>query len=183
MFDTFRQDLRLWVVPGQVADEAALTPRTVLRLFWQHMPVRATALFRLACWFKHHRVPLFPGVLQRLIYSRYGLEIPSGAGIGGGLYVAHPIGTVIMPRRIGNNCSIIASVTIGMRNEWAFPEIGDNVTIGAGARVLGGICVGSDVTIGANAVVIHDVPDGATVVGVPGRVLKIYGQPMEEAHG
>jgi serine O-acetyltransferase len=180
MFETLRQDLCRWVVPGQVADEATLTPLTVLRLFWQHMPVRATALFRLACWFKHRRIPFFPGFLQRLNYLLFGLEIPSGADIGGGLYIAHPIGTVIMPKRIGRNCSIIASVTIGMRNEWAFPEIGDNVTIGAGARVLGGIRVGNDVTIGANAVVIRDVPDGATVVGVPGQVIKIYGQPVKE---
>lgn len=178
MFETFRQDLRCWVVPGQVADDAALTSFTVLRLFWQYMPVRAIALFRLACWFKQHRLPLFPGLLQRFIYRWYGLEIPSGADIGGGLYIAHPIGTVIMPKRIGRNCSVIAAVTIGMRNEWTFPEIGDNVFIGAGARVLGGIRIGNDVTIGANAVVIHDVPDGATVVGIPARVIRIYGEPV-----
>ncbi len=178
MFDTFRQDLSRWVSPGQVVDDAALTPFTVLRLFWQHMPVRAIAFFRLACWFKQRRLPLFPGLLQRFIYRRYGLEIPSGADVGGGLYIAHPIGTVIMPKRIGRNCSVIAAVTIGMRSEWAFPEIGDNVFVGAGARVLGGICIGNDVTIGANAVVVHDVPDGATVVGVPARVIKIYGEPV-----
>ena len=125
-------------------------------------------------------VPFFPGFLQRLIYRRYGLEIPSGADIGGGLYIAHPVGTVIMPGRIGRNCSIIASVTIGLRNEWAFPDIGDNVFIGAGARVLGGIRVGDDVSVGANAVVIHDLPDGATVVGIPARVIRIYGNQIDE---
>jgi serine O-acetyltransferase len=178
MFDTFRQDLLRWVVPGQVAEPSALTLGMALRLFWQHMPVRATALFRLACWFKQRRIPFFPGFLQRLNYFLFGLEIPSGADVGGGLYIAHPIGTVIMPRRIGRNCSVIASATIGLRDEWAFPDIGDNVFIGAGARVLGGIRIGNDVTIGANAVVIHDVPDGATVVGIPARVIKIYGRPV-----
>ena len=183
MFDTLRQDLRRWVVPGQVAEASALTPHSVLCLFWRYMPVRATALFRLACWFKHRRIPFFPGFLQRQLYKRYGLEIPSGTDIGGGLYIAHPIGTVIMARRIGRNCSIIAAVTVGMRNEWAFPEIGDNVFLGAGARVLGGIRIGDDVTIGANAVVIEDVPDGGTVVGVPARLIKVYGEPVARNGG
>lgn len=66
---------------------------------------------------------------------------------------------------------MIHNVTVGMRNEWAFPEIGDDVFIGAGARVLGGIVVGDGARIGANAVVIQDVPAGATVVGIPARVI------------
>ncbi|RMD75375.1 MAG: serine acetyltransferase, partial [Chloroflexi bacterium] len=68
---------------------------------------------------------------------------------------------------------------IGMRNEWAFPIIGDEVFIGAGARVLGGITVGDRARIGANAVVTRDVPSGATVVGIPARVVKIDGTPTE----
>jgi serine O-acetyltransferase len=64
-----------------------------------------------------------------------------------------------------------------MRNDLEFPEIGDNVFIGAGARVLGGITIGNDVIIGANAVVIEDVPSGATVMGIPGRIVKVYGVP------
>jgi serine O-acetyltransferase len=58
-----------------------------------------------------------------------------------------------------------------MRNTWDFPEIGDGVFIGAGARVLGDVRVGDGAKIGANAVVIHDVPAGATAVGIPARVL------------
>lgn len=76
-----------------------------------------------------------------------------------------------MPKRIGRNCSVIANVTIGMRNEWVFPEIGNDVFIGAGARVLGGITLGDQAVIGANAVVIHDVPAGATAVGIPAKVV------------
>jgi len=177
-FETLRQDLRRWVIPGQIAEDTALTPRTILRLFWQHMPVRATALFRLACWFKQHHIPLMPGLIQRWIYRNHGLEIPSGADIGGGLYIPHPNGTVIMPRRIGRNCSIIACVTIGMRNEWAFPDIGDDVFVGAGARILGGIQVGDRAVVGANAVVIHDVPAGETVGGIPARPLKKAGEEL-----
>jgi serine O-acetyltransferase len=171
MSSAFRHDLLRWVAPGEMADASALTARTVLRLLWQHLPVRATALFRLACWLKRRRIPFFPGALQRLNFGLFGIEIPSGAEIGGGLYIAHPVGTVIAPRRIGRNCSIIAAVTIGMRTEREFPDIGDDVFIGAGARVLGGIRIGDRAIIGANAVVIQDVPDGATAVGVPARII------------
>ena len=78
---------------------------------------------------------------------------------------------MIAVERIGRNCSIIAAVTLGLRNDHTFPSIGDDVFIGAGARVLGGIRIGDGARIGANAVVINDVPAGATAVGVPARVL------------
>lgn len=112
-----------------------------------------------------------PSFLLRLISLFYGLEITVTQEIGGGLYIAHPYGTVIMPERIGKNCSIISNVTIGLRNERSFPVIGDNVFIGAGARILGGICIGDRVKVGANAVVIQDVPDDVTVVGIPAKVI------------
>jgi serine O-acetyltransferase len=170
MFDLFRQDVQRWIVPQQVADPSQVTLGRTLRLLWSHMPLRAMLWFRFGSWCRHNRIPLLPGIVQRYIYRCFGLEISPGADIGGGLYIAHPIGTVVAVKRIGRNCSIIAAVTLGMRNAWEFPEIGDNVFIGAGARVLGAIRVGDGARIGANAVVIHDVPAGATVVGIPARV-------------
>jgi serine O-acetyltransferase len=166
----FRADAARWVVPGQFADPASLRWKDILRLLYNHLPLRAMAWFRLGSWAKQRRVPGLPGIIQRRIATRYGLEIQVGADIGGGLYVAHPYGTVIAPARIGRDCSIIASVTIGMRNEWSFPTIEDRVFIGAGARVLGDIRLGAGSVIGANAVVIHDVPASATAVGIPARV-------------
>ncbi len=100
----------------------------------------------------------------------FGIEIGSGTEIGPGLYIAHPYGTVLMAGRIGANATFIHAVTVGMRNEWEFPVIGDGVFVGAGARVLGGIKLGDGCSIGANAVVIHDIPAGATAVGVPAVV-------------
>lgn len=172
MFDLFRQDAQRWVVPGEVADPSRVTVICTLAMLYRHMPLRAMLWFRFGSWCKQCGIPGLPGLVQRLIYRLHGLEIWIGADIAGGLYIAHPIGTVIAVDRIGRNCSIIAAVTLGLRNDGAFPRIGDDVYIGAGARVLGGVEVGDGAVIGANAVVIDDVPPGATVVGVPARIVK-----------
>src|SRR5687768_9011115 len=135
MSELFLQDARRWIVQGQIDTTTQLSFRKLLLLLYRHMPLRAMAWFRFGSWCKRKRIPFFPSFAQRQIYARYGLEIAVGADIGGGLYIAHPIGTVIAVERMGANCSVIAAVTIGMRNEWAFPNIGDNVFIGAGARL------------------------------------------------
>jgi serine O-acetyltransferase len=172
MYELFLEDARRWVVPRQINAESNISFRTLLSLLYRHMPLRAVAWFRFGSWCKRRGIPFLPGWVQRKIYAHYGLEISVGADIGGGLYIAHPIGTVISVRRMGRNCSIIAAVTIGMRNEWAFPVIGDNVFIGAGARVLGDITIGDNAVIGANAVVIRDIPSSATAVGIPAKVIR-----------
>lgn len=179
MFDVFKQDVARWITPGSVGDASTLTLGKILRLLHTYMSLRAVSWFRFGSWCKHKRIPYLPGFSQRHILSTYGLEIWVGADIGGGLYIAHPVGTVIAVRRMGCNCSVIAAVTFGMRNEWSFPDIGDGVFVGAGARILGGIRVGHNAIIGANAVVMQDVPDGATVVGIPARVIKIGGKRVD----
>jgi serine O-acetyltransferase len=177
MFELFKQDARRWIAPSKIDDDAHVSIVLILKLLFRHMPLRAMAWFRFGCWCKQNRIPFLPGFTQRLIYRRYGLEILVGSDIGGGLYIAHPIGTVISPKRMGRNCSIIAAVTIGMRNTWDFPDIGNEVFIGAGARVLGEIKIGDGAVIGANAVVINNVPAGATAVGIPARVIGAKGTP------
>lgn len=173
MLYLFRRDAGRWLALQEGVNPNEISITTLLALLWRHMPLRAMFWFRLGSWFKENRIPLIPGFVQRYLYRYFGLEIIVGAKVGGGLYIAHPIGTVVAAEEIGENCSIIASVTIGMRNEWAFPKIGNNVFIGAGARVLGDIRVGDNAVVGANAVVIKDVPDGATVVGIPAKVIHI----------
>lgn len=170
MWDRFKQDALRWVVPGEIAEPTVLTWAVLVKLLFRHPALRATAWYRLACWGKANRIPFMVGTIHRWLFFRFGLEI--AGDIEGGLYLAHPVGTVINVSHMGQNCSIIAAVTIGMRNKWAFPVIGDGVFIGAGARILGAIIIGDAAKIGANAVVLQDIPAHATAVGVPARVIK-----------
>lgn len=104
-----------------------------------------------------------------------GIEIHPAATIGKNLFIDHGHGVVIGETAvIGDNCTIYQGVTLGgtgkERNK-RHPTLGDNVTVGAGAKILGNITVGSNVKIGANSVVLTDVPDNCTVVGV-GRIIR-----------
>ena len=178
----FAEDLKRWMDPGgrpALASRGAarLRARDVIGLFWRHAPVWPTAIFRMSAWCTHRHVRVLPTILERINLVFFGIEISSGVPIGPGLYIAHPVGTVIMAERIGANASFIAAVTLGMRQTHAFPVLGDGVMVGAGARVLGGIVLGDGCTIGANAVVIHDVPAGATAVGVPARIIAARATP------
>lgn len=178
MANRFKMDVARWIVPQQVAAPSEVTFWKTIKLLYTYLPLQAMMWFRFGSWCRRNHIPL-SGIIQKLIYIVYGLEIVIGSDYGGGLYIAHPVGTVIAAWTMGENCSIISNVTIGMRNEWKFPRIGNRVFIGAGARVLGDIQVGNDAIIGANAVIIDNVPDGATIVGIPGRVTRIYGNRID----
>ena len=115
-----------------------------------------------------------------------GIEIHPGAQIGSGLFIDHGMGVVIGETAvIGNNCTIYHNVTLGGRGhnkgKKRHPTLGDNVLVGAGAKILGNVRIGDNANIGANAVILYDVPDGATVVGVPGKVVRIDGKPANHA--
>lgn len=102
-----------------------------------------------------------------------GIVLPRHAKIGKGIRIYHYSGIVINPNVvIGMNCSIRQNVTIGNRKtKNDCPIIGDNCDIGAGAKIIGAIKIGNNVSIGANAVVLTDVPDNATAVGVPAKII------------
>ncbi len=119
-------------------------------------------------------VPRYCNVLKHRFWSAVsGADIPLTARIEGGLQLLHPNGIVIHPdARIGPNCIFFQQVTVGTReNSPLVPCIGGDVSIGAGAKVLGGVKVGNHARIGANAVVLCDVPDYGVAVGVPARVI------------
>lgn len=104
----------------------------------------------------------------------FSMGISPRASIGEGLYIGHVGGVIISPHAvIGRNCDISHRVTIGsaaMGREGA-PVLGDNVYVGTGATLVGQIRIGSGAKIAANTLVIDDVPEGATMMGVPGRLL------------
>ena len=115
---------------------------------------------------------------SRLIASWGHATIGRGVTVGPGLVLLQSSGISIDSSvRAGRNLTLQHGVTIGAE-QGEGPVLGDNVFVGAGARVLGAIRIGSDVKISANAVVVQDVPDGATVVGAPGRVVRIYGEKV-----
>jgi serine O-acetyltransferase len=93
-------------------------------------------------------------------------------GIGPGLYFQHGFATIVHAKSIGKNCSINQQVTIGFNGAGKFPVIGDNVSIRAGAKVLGDIVLGDNVIVGAGAVVTKSVPPNCVVVGVPAYIIK-----------
>jgi serine O-acetyltransferase len=120
-------------------------------------------------------LPRYYNVLKHRFWSVVsGADIPLNARIEGGLQLLHPNGIVIHPdSRIGPNCIFFQQVTIGTREGSPLvPCIGGDVSLGAGAKVLGGITIGNHARIGANAVVLCDVPDYGVAVGVPARVIE-----------
>ncbi|MFH1878467.1 MAG: serine O-acetyltransferase, partial [Candidatus Omnitrophota bacterium] len=127
-------------------------------------------------------VPFFPRFVSQFGKWITGIEIHPGAEIGKGFFIDHGMGVVIGETAvIGDNVTLFQGVTLGGTGKEKgkrHPNIGNNVVIGAGAKVLGNITVGDNVQIGANAVVIRDVPPDSTVVGVPGRVAKRKGKRL-----
>jgi serine O-acetyltransferase len=143
---------------------------------------QALLAHRVAHALHRRRVPLLPALCRRWAVGACGVDILPQAEIGGGCIVAHGIGLVVGGRTvIGEDCTLLQGVTLGEArfDELACPRLGDRVTVGAGAIVLGGITVGDGAMIAAGAVVRADVPAGATVAGVPARVLEPRNRPAD----
>jgi serine O-acetyltransferase len=143
-----------------------------------NMHLRPVFLFRLACFLKRKRVKLIPELIRRHLVYRYGCFMSLNAEIDIGLKLPHPNGIVIGEKvRIGRNCVIYQQVTLGGRiigdaKAGNYPQIGDNVTIFAGAKLIGGITVGDHCMIGANSVVNDDVPPYSIAAGIPAKIVK-----------
>ncbi len=138
----------------------------------------ARQLHRLAHSLRCVGVPLLPGIVAYFNRFLTGIEIHPGASIGEGLFIDHGMGLVIGETTvIGDNCHLTQGVTLGgtsTLHEKRHPTLGDNVQVGAGAKLIGAITVGDHARIGAGSVVVTSVPAYATVVGVPGKVVAYY---------
>jgi len=128
-------------------------------------------------------VPVLPRAMAHAARIGTGIEIHPSARIGDGLFVDHGSGVVIgETAEIGENVTIYQGVTLGgtgFSTGKRHPTVEDNVTIGAGAHLLGPITVGHGAKVGAGAVVIHDIPPNATVVGNPGHPVRVEGRRPE----
>ena len=123
-----------------------------------------------------HKLYFLARLISQIARIITGIEIHPGAKIGRKLFIDHGMGIVIgETATIGDNCTMYHGVTLGGTGKDKYkrhPDIGNNVVIGCGAKILGPIKIGNNVKIGANAVVLKDVEDNVTVVGIPGKVLK-----------
>lgn len=135
---------------------------------------QALVAHRMAHAFVDLGIPVLPALFRRWAIGACAVDILPRADIGGGCIIAHGIGLVIGGQTvIGEDCTLLHGVTLGevRFDELDCPRVGNRVTIGAGAIVLGGITIGDDAMIGAGSVVRSDIPAGAVAAGVPARVL------------
>lgn len=165
------------------AKEKDPAAKSFLEIVLLYQGLHALIGYRIAHFFYLMRFSLLARLISQIARFFTGIEIHPGAQIGAGLFIDHGMGVVVGETSIiGDNVLLYQGVTLGgtgLEKGKRHPTVGNNVVIGAGAKVLGNIVVGDNSYIGANAVVIKDVPANSTVVGVPGRVTKQDGKKMD----
>ncbi len=164
--------LRRDLAAARERDPAA---RSTLEILLCYPGVHAVVGHRFAHWLWYHRLKLPGRILAALTRVVTGVDIHPAAQLGPGLFIDHATGVVIgETAEVGSDVTIYHGVTLGgtsLERGKRHPTVGDRVTIGAGAKVLGPITIGHDSRIGANAVVVKPVPADSVVVGVPGQIV------------
>lgn len=162
-------------------DPAACTPFGFLEVFFLYSGFHAIFWHRIS-HFLHSKLhlPLIPRFISQLVRWFTGIEIHPGAKIGPGFFIDHGMGVVIgETTEIGRNCLLYQEVTLGgtgCERGKRHPTLGNNVVVGAGAKILGNIKIGDNVRVGAGSVVVRPVPDNCTVVGVPAEIVRRSGK-------
>ncbi len=169
MFDNMRADLKA----VQKRDPAA---RSAFEVFLLYSGFHAVTNHRIAHFFYRHKLFFLARLASQLNRFFTGIEIHPAAKVGPGLFIDHGMGVVIgETAEIGANCTIYQGATLGGTGKDVgkrHPTIGNNVMVGAGAKVLGPFTVGDNSKIAANAVVLDTIPPNSTAVGVPARVVR-----------
>lgn len=161
--------------------------KSTLEIFLCYPGFHAILLHRLAHRLYRAGIPIVPRLISQFSRWLTGIEIHPGARIGRRFFIDHGMGVVIgETTEIGDDCLLYQGVTLGGTGKEKgkrHPTLGNHVVVGTGAKVLGNIMIGDNVKIGAGSVVIKPVPDGSTVVGIPGRVVRTReaNEPLE--HG
>ena len=161
-------------------DPAAKSDWEVILLY---SGVHAVAAYRLAHRIHENGHPFAARAISQTARFITGIEIHPAATIGKGLVIDHGMGVVIgETAEIGDNCTLYQGVTLGGTGKDVgkrHPTLGDNVMVGAGAKVLGPFRIGDNTKIAAGAVVLSEIPDQSTAVGIPAKVVKRQGQRVE----
>lgn len=165
---------------AQVLIHGSADPASGLRLWLGVFSPRfiPVLLCRIAYYFYCLNLVPVAKLFSLLNFFFFGIEIAVQCRLGKGLFLPHTQGTVIGAYSIGENATIFQGVTLGARElDFSFsklsrPTVGDDVTIGSGAKVLGGLTLGSGSRIGANAVVLESIPANVAAAGVPARITK-----------
>ena len=149
--------------------------RGIWEILFCYPGFQALSMHRISHRLWKHKLPLLPRLLSHFTRFVTGIEIHPGARIGRGVFIDHGMGVVIgETSEIGDRCLLYQGVTLGGTGKESgkrHPTLESNVVVGAGAKVLGAICVGTNTRIGAGSVVVKDVEANSTVVGIPGRVV------------
>ncbi len=177
MFDRYRED----IATIRDKDPAARSSLEVALLYNGFKAVRA---YRKANWCHRHGLKFLARAISQRCVRRTGIEIHPAATIGRRLFIDHGTGVVIGETTvIGDDCTLYQGVTLGGTGKDTgkrHPTLGNRVMVGAGAKVLGPITLGDNARIAAGAVVLHDIPENATAVGVPARVVRVGGERVGE---
>ncbi len=162
-------------------DPAAKSDLEVLLLY---SGMHAMIAYRIAHYLHGREHYLSARAISQLARHFTGIEIHPGAKIGRGLVIDHGMGVVIgETAEIGDNCTIYQGVTLGGTGKDVgkrHPTLGDNVLVGAGAKVLGPFRIGSNSKIAANAVVLEEIPENCTAVGIPAKIVRREGIRIED---
>lgn len=180
--------LQTVLIDFQIIFERDPAARNWLEVLSCYPGLHALFLHRIAHWLHLRRVYFIPRLISHIARLLTGIEIHPGAKIGRGVFIDHGMGVVIGETAIVGDYSLIyQGVTLGGTGKESgkrHPTVGENVVVGAGAKVLGNIRIGNKVRVGAGSIVLQDVPDNCTVVGVPGRIVRCSSEkacPLE--HG
>lgn len=180
--------LKTLITDFKIIFERDPAARNWLEVLFCYPGLQALLFHRLAHWLHWLHIPFIPRFVSHIARLLTGIEIHPGARIGQGVFIDHGMGVVVGETAIiGNYALIYQGVTLGGTGKESgkrHPTLGENVVVGAGAKVLGNIHIGENVRIGAGSVVLRDVPSDCTVVGVPGRIVYRSGvrvDPLE--HG
>lgn len=170
MFRALREQIDTIVLQDPAA-------RNVVEILLCYPGLHAILMHRLAHALYRSGIPVIPRLISQIARAFTGIEIHPGARIGRRFFIDHGDGVVIgETTEVGDDVLIYQGVTLGGNGKEQgkrHPTIGNNVVIGTGAKILGNITIGDHVKVGANSVVLKPVPAQSTVVGVPGRVVRM----------